>query len=646
MSQLETLPNELLCDIFRFLNTVDLLDAFFDLNSRFDQSIYTHFRSQLFNLQSIDKYHFDRICQKHLFKLRNNIFALHLTNHDETPNLCELFLSSGTTLAQFTQLQSLTLSHIDSFRTINKLIVQCRHLLSLQKLSLIDCQGIGQQDKHTANLINNIWSLPNLVHCTINNIKIRKKWIRRVTMICSTLQYLSVKMIEGEQDTFYYLSRSIPHLQQLNVEVIQWSFYNESKILFSSVISLKTTFHGSIDRTILFLKSLPNLFSLTLEINVAVLNGYDWQTLLVNHLPKLKIFRLKTNFSYSTNGNSRTYINQLVDSFRTPFWIEEQQWFIRCDCCHGNRVSRGVLYTLPCSFKQPLHLNAYYSASTKPNDECYSHRNVHDVNQGTVQLDSVQNLKLANLRYPNIRRMALSFPLIDDLNFVDHFSFNRLISLSVTLNNRFSYDQLQTFLHRTPQLYALRFNSFEGSITGLFQLTCPSVRRLDFTMAQWRRRLVFNQENCLNLIRSSLGRQCEVLLIELENRHDIVELVGKLCHLRVLICSSNDYYSNYRVFTFQKIERLIPWLKKNLSPKCSITDNSDRQSMTSIWIYRETNQLPLPNDQILISNERLDVIEHSINRRDLCIFFFVLFLSYSSLIFDIQDIFRTSFYMS
>jgi len=352
MSQLETLPNELLCDIFQFLSIIDLLHGFFDLNSRFNQSIYTHFRSHPFNLQSIDKQHFDRICRQYLFKIRDNIFSFHLNNDDETPDACELFLSSGTTLAQFTQLQSLTLSHIDSFRTINKLIIQCRHLPSLQKLSLIDCQSIILLDKHTAvTLINNIWSLNNLVYCAMNNIKISTKWIHRVTMICSTLEYLSTGMIEGEQSTLYHLSKSVPHLQQLNVEIIQWSFYNQPKILFPSLISLKTTFHGSIDQTIPFLKSLPNLFSLTLEINIAILNGYDWQTLLVNHLPKLKNFRLKMSFNFPTNGNLITHTDQLVDSFRTPFWIEEHQWFIRCDCYLAKRVSRGVLYTLPYAFK-------------------------------------------------------------------------------------------------------------------------------------------------------------------------------------------------------------------------------------------------------------------------------------------------------
>jgi hypothetical protein len=411
---------------------------------------------------------------------------------------------------------------------------------------------------------------------------------------------------------------------------------------------LKTTFHGSIDPTIAFLKSLPNLFSLTLEINIAILNGYDWRTLLVNHLPKLKNFRLRMSFNFPTNGNLITHTDQLVDSFRTPFWIEEHQWFIRCDCYLAKRVSRGVLYTLPCAFKQPSYINTYYSVSTKPNDdECYSHRNVHVVDQRIIKLDSVQNLKLVNLRYPNIRRMELTFPLIDDFNFFDHFSFNRLISLTVTLNNHFSYDQLQTFLHRTPQLYALRFSSFGGSIEGLFQLTSPSIRRLDLIMTQWRHRLVFNHENCLNLIHSPLGCQCEVLLIELENRHDIVQLVGKLCHLRVLICRLEyNNYLNYGVFTSKKSEGLMPWLKKNLSPKCSITVNSDRQSMISMWIYRETNQSLLPNDKIPVSNERLDVREHSSNRGDLCLFLCMFFLFCSLSIFDIQDVFMTSFYMS
>ncbi len=66
MVQLELLPNELLLDLFKFLNTAYLVRAFFGLNNRFNQLIHLHFQTHPFSFQSISKEDFDVICEQHL----------------------------------------------------------------------------------------------------------------------------------------------------------------------------------------------------------------------------------------------------------------------------------------------------------------------------------------------------------------------------------------------------------------------------------------------------------------------------------------------------------------------------------------------------------------------------------------------------
>jgi hypothetical protein len=104
-------------------------------------------------------------------------------------------------------------------------------------------------------------------------------------------------------------------------------------------------------------------------------------------------------------------------------------------------------------------------------------------------------------------------------------SFSQLTSFHVTLNRAFGYSHLQILLNGAHQLYLLKFESFGGSIEGLFQLTSSSIRRLDLIVAQLRHGTFFNHEDCMNLINSPLGRQCEVLLMEFENRTDIIHVV-------------------------------------------------------------------------------------------------------------------------
>ena len=65
-TQLESLPNEILLDLFKFLNTVYLVRAFFGLNIRLNKLINRHLQVSPFNFQSISKKDFDNICRENL----------------------------------------------------------------------------------------------------------------------------------------------------------------------------------------------------------------------------------------------------------------------------------------------------------------------------------------------------------------------------------------------------------------------------------------------------------------------------------------------------------------------------------------------------------------------------------------------------
>ena len=605
MSTLEIFPCELFVELFQFLSNVELLHAFLDLNDRLNRLIDLHLQNRPFSFQSISKQHFDRICHQHRFILPTNISSLHLSNDEETADLCELFLISGLTLDRFIHLQSLKLSHIDSFRTIDTLIFQCRHLPCLQKLDLIDCQSlIQEQEEMTIDLINNIWSLPSLVYCMMNTMKISTPWICQVSMICSTLEYLSIRMIDGGKNALYHLCKSIPNIRYLSIDVFYCSREDRLKIHFPFLISLKTCQY-SVDSTMSILRSLPYLTSLTLELHNALLTGDNWQILFTRFLPNLQIFRLKMNFYWSVGRNRITRTNQLVDSYRTPFWIKEHQWYIRCDCYLGQNDHLAVLYTLPYAFDQCSYLNTYYSISTKPDDDQrYSHDRVQVVDPKFIRLDSLHKLKLLSIRFPNVHQIDIQFPWIDYSNIFDLSSFKQLRSLTVTLNDSFSYEQLQTFLHHTSRLYSLKVLSFGGSIDGFFQLTNSSIRRLDLVVAQGKQGSLFTDKNRSNFILSPLGRQCEVFLINLENANDILEFIEKMPHLRVLICPlEKGDWSHYGISSF-KSQKLMFCLREGLSFQSSIKISSEEQSTISIWIYREANQRLLLNDETAIFTDQ------------------------------------------
>src|SRR5690348_9438187 len=107
---LEILPNEILLDLFEYFSGVDMLRAFYGLNSCFNLILYTQFRTYRFHFNSISKRTFDIICQQHLSFIADRIIDLSLSDDDETPEQINLFLSYVPSFNQFTQLRSLTLS--------------------------------------------------------------------------------------------------------------------------------------------------------------------------------------------------------------------------------------------------------------------------------------------------------------------------------------------------------------------------------------------------------------------------------------------------------------------------------------------------------------------------------------------------------
>ena len=590
MSQLESLVNELVFDIFEHLNTAHLLHAFLGLNSRFNQLLYAHFRIHQFNLQSITNYDFEVLRQQHLSILTKNLTSLRLSNDNETPNLCEHFLSSSRSINRFIHLKSLSLCHIKSLYVIDKIIVQCRSLTQLKHLNLIGSY-FDQQPYVTSSIINSIWKIPNLTHCTINTLTFYTTWIYQLSAVSTSIEFLAIDKIEGCVNMLDHLMAHTPQLQQLNTNVIYCSECNQPDLTFPSIIALKTSFTSNIDTIVYLFNTLPNLSHLTLEICRIYLDGYDWEQILVNCLPKIKTFRLKMNLILGFDGHRDAEIDQILNSFRTPFWLEERQWYVRCDwySSSSHKGSDTVLYTLPYTFHECSFLNIRYSKSTKPNDEEFPSLNsVRSINQKNIQIDSFNDLNRFNIRFPNTRHFEITLPLTNDLNAL-HSSFNQLTSLHVKLNNIFGYEHLQTLLNRAHRLYSLRFDSFGESLERLFHLTSASIRQLDLMVDP------FNHEDCVKLINSPLGRQCEVLLMIFKRRKDILYVIDGISSLRVLtFLHKNLALSHLKSSSINK--SLIRWLEGNLIPTSSIITDEKEGPQIHLWIYRNVNKTLSIND--------------------------------------------------
>ncbi|CAF1417104.1 unnamed protein product [Adineta steineri] len=163
----ESLPNEVLFFLFGYFHSTDLLLAFGRLNTRLNTLIYKQHLFHWFKFSSIKKNEFDQICQYHIPRLTNPIYGLHIDEDDLTPGKMDLFFTYFPSFEQFTKLQFLTLSHVPSSETLTKIIQKLPYLLNLTHLT-IDCSIFRKSSFDLQLIIDTIWNLPKLHHCSLH----------------------------------------------------------------------------------------------------------------------------------------------------------------------------------------------------------------------------------------------------------------------------------------------------------------------------------------------------------------------------------------------------------------------------------------------------------------------------------------------
>ncbi|CAF1347875.1 unnamed protein product [Rotaria sordida] len=598
MVQFESLANELLLDLFEFLDTTYLIRAFLGLNSRFDQLLYIHFQTNYFSFQSISKEDFDIICQQHLLLFIDKIISFRLSN-EETPNLSELILSQNFTINRFIHLQSLSLYYIKSLDTLIKITFQCRYLIHLTHLEIINNE-YGERYIRIFSLFDNIWNIPNLIYCNLNGIQKELTVPPRISSIAPYMKYLSIKNIKCNLRFLSGLFECTPNLQHLCSTIKSDSTNEHLEFVIPSMISLELSFEIFLDSMKNILEKMPNLYYLTIETSKIYLDGNEWEHIIINYLPKIKIFRLKINFEFSLHTNKEEQIDQILNTFRSTFWLEKHQWFVRCHWNPYDSTKLITLYTLPYAFKTIHYSNEYYSKSTCFDEEEYrSYDHVRSIfyQNKMNNINSFNSLNHFNTHFPYIQHLSINIPY--DNNFLHCFqSLNILTSLEVFLSENSDYYQLQTLLNQTLHLYSLKLISDQTLNPGLFHLTSKSIYRLDLIKFSLNGSDYFNDEDCNKLIDSPLGLQCEVLFIRINNRTNILHLIKKMSNLRLLVfeCKGDRQNSSSTIN-----DELVQWLKNRFLSIHSIIRDRSNPSYIQVWINRQKEIL---NNDILISKIR------------------------------------------
>ena len=580
---LEHLANELLLDLFEYFDVINLFRAFHRLNHRLDQLLFVHLQRYYLDFRLISKVDFQRFCKQYFPLINDRVVTLHLSDDIETPNLPQLFLSAGYSIPQFIHLKSITIDHTYSFDLLNQITSQCLQLSFLTHLN-VTIHNHEDPDENFRRFMQNIWALPKLTHCHLNIVYSYTQWLLQISSISQSMKCLSLKNTSFNSDILFNLLQRTPQLERLSIGRFDRFDTQRSHPIVSSLISLNITVESSKEWMKNLFQHLPNLSSLTVQMNNIHIDGHEWETILRSYLKKLKIFRLKMAIDLSFLEDLDEQIDQLLDSYRSDYWIEEHRWFVQCDWWSMKGLKRALLYTLPYAFDTFHYHDDIQSKSTLSSqmDSSAYHR-VLTLDHTNRKRDLSTNCIPSSMEFRNIRHLKVTLPC-DDQFWSVISTLDQLTSLQAILTQDFGYSQLQLLLDRAPRLYSLNFCHSNKAVMSSFDVQSTSIRRFQFFQNIGYDSRYFNTIECAALARSSILSQCKVLIIDVASRNDILHLTELMPHLQILhIRYARDYTHHYP--DSETNQTLIEWLQEHLSSRYTISIVRDPYSSDHISLW-------------------------------------------------------------
>ena len=161
------------------------------------------------------------------------------------------------------------------------------------------------------------------------NVSSRSALFALPSVVSLSLQHFSTLGTYFELPMLNQLFQHTPHLPSLRAHVRFTSTGNG--MTFSSSLPLTKLIITVIEwpfstRFFSLLRNMPHLRDLDADLNIASIDGDQWQQFISAYLPKLHTLELSQESCLETEDE----LEPFMDTFRTPFWTSERRWFVRC----------------------------------------------------------------------------------------------------------------------------------------------------------------------------------------------------------------------------------------------------------------------------------------------------------------------------
>jgi hypothetical protein len=329
---IEDLSNELFYDIFDYLDGCDILNAFSNLNIRFEEFIHhSSFPLKIYRFSTRERT-FKRYCKQVIIPNKHQIISLHLFDQvliNSFCTLCNIDLS-------FNHLKSLVLYGIQ----LNQLVTLLINARSLPQLFSLDIRLIGDYE-NLVQVYQLIFNLP-----TLKSLKFSMPIEKKINSLpiairgkISPIEYLNI----NHRCSLHQLNRLLsytPYLRHLTCrKLFNWITKFTTRLLNLEYISINDC-DFNFDQFEIFIKKICSKLKVLRIINrsndITYLDANRWEQLISQYIPDLRTFNFQFS-EYLIFDHSFTVYHTRMNRFTTSFWIAHQ-WIFELELNYGQMI--------------------------------------------------------------------------------------------------------------------------------------------------------------------------------------------------------------------------------------------------------------------------------------------------------------------
>ncbi|CAF1320004.1 unnamed protein product [Adineta ricciae] len=425
VTRFEDLANEIIYEIFDYLDSYHVHKAFFRLNYRFqsfliESNLPLRINIPLMSPSTFHRYN-DDIIQPNIQQI-HSIHVSHYFMYDE----------QTLPLTQMTFLRSLVIEKIES-RCLQNLANQLILLSHLSSLSIMTIDTV----KDKIGIYEQIFRLPSLRYCKLS-LENPRYQSYDVPSIHLNEQSSIEHLVIDHQIKYIQLNSFLPYvprLRHLSLHLssdYEYSLINVPCHVLNNLthLSLKSTYKlrfETLERILINHFSLVEV--LRLSVSLTTLDANKWKQLISTHLSKLRIFDVRFIFYSYDNAENVAYEEQ-VTQFQSSFWIE-RQWFFHSEIIRFRYPEQKLFFSVNAYRKKD------YRVYKQSNEESFT-------GEIRTMFYSVDHVEIGDERA--INQCMSYFPNANKLTLEDRFSNAGYLPSSIGINRILSLQRIKTLV--------------------------------------------------------------------------------------------------------------------------------------------------------------------------------------------------------